>query len=498
MPFHLTLSISPTLAAMLGDKALGDRYVEYLDAQLGPRRGRGGRVGGDPAFGPLARMYRELYSRRQGRLPGALRPRHPRQPWTIYYKKGRVELMTSGATHAFLPIFRDCREAVTAQIETAIIAHRKAIRQASGRGSGFRSSGWYPGVGEVLRSYNVQYTVVTTKGALLGEPTPALRVLRPRRVPLGPRRPSSGMRAPPRRSGPSPPAIPRTRPIGTSTAISASTSRPTISTATSRTRASASLRASSTGPSPDARRLSGPTNRPRPPPRPPSTPRRFLAERGSPPPRPPPPCWIRPPLMVCPFDAELFGHWWFEGPAFLEALFRRPPRAARSPGHPRRVSEGLSREPGLARPSSPPGATEASPRYGSTAPTTGSTGTRARPSSACPSSRSAFPTSRASGAHPQPGRSRGAPLDVLGLGPPHAGRQVLGLRAGARSRSPSPTSAASTTCSAPTRSAPSGSRGSRSGTTSSPRSTTGCSGASGRGSGECPETERRRRRRRPM
>jgi len=31
----------------------------------------------------------------------------------------------------------------------------------------------------------------------------------------------------------------------------------------------------------------------------------------------------RPPLMVCPFDAELFGHWWFEGPAFLEALFRQ-------------------------------------------------------------------------------------------------------------------------------------------------------------------------------
>jgi 1,4-alpha-glucan branching enzyme len=27
--------------------------------------------------------------------------------------------------------------------------------------------------------------------------------------------------------------------------------------------------------------------------------------------------------MVCPFDAELFGHWWLEGPAFLEALFRQ-------------------------------------------------------------------------------------------------------------------------------------------------------------------------------
>ena len=31
----------------------------------------------------------------------------------------------------------------------------------------------------------------------------------------------------------------------------------------------------------------------------------------------------RPPLIVCPFDAELFGHWWFEGPAFLESLFRQ-------------------------------------------------------------------------------------------------------------------------------------------------------------------------------
>lgn len=28
------------------------------------------------------------------------------------------------------------------------------------------------------------------------------------------------------------------------------------------------------------------------------------------------------PLLVAPYDAELFGHWWYEGPQFLEALFR--------------------------------------------------------------------------------------------------------------------------------------------------------------------------------
>lgn len=30
----------------------------------------------------------------------------------------------------------------------------------------------------------------------------------------------------------------------------------------------------------------------------------------------------RTPLIVSPYDAELFGHWWFEGPQFLENLFR--------------------------------------------------------------------------------------------------------------------------------------------------------------------------------
>ena len=29
------------------------------------------------------------------------------------------------------------------------------------------------------------------------------------------------------------------------------------------------------------------------------------------------------PILVVPFDAELFGHWWFEGPRFLELFIRK-------------------------------------------------------------------------------------------------------------------------------------------------------------------------------
>jgi 1,4-alpha-glucan branching enzyme len=30
-----------------------------------------------------------------------------------------------------------------------------------------------------------------------------------------------------------------------------------------------------------------------------------------------------PPLVVSPYDAELFGHWWFEGPQFIDFFFRK-------------------------------------------------------------------------------------------------------------------------------------------------------------------------------
>jgi len=38
----------------------------------------------------------------------------------------------------------------------------------------------------------------------------------------------------------------------------------------------------------------------------------------------------RPPLIVSPYDAELFGHWWFEGPDWLEQVIRQAGEHPRS------------------------------------------------------------------------------------------------------------------------------------------------------------------------
>ncbi len=319
VPFHLTLSVSPTLASMLGDKLLCGRYADYLDSQLRLAAAEEDRIGRDPVFGPIARMYRTLYSADKddfqelygGDIVSAL---------DFYYKKGRVELVTSGATHAFLPIFRDCREAVTSQVETAIIAHRKIFGKHPA-GFWLPQMGWYPGLGDVLRSYNVQYTVVTTKGAMLGEPTPRYGSFAPVECPSG--------------------LVAFIRDAGATKAVwSESTGYPAdpvyrdfyrdIGFDLPADYVKAYLQDT------DERiftgfkywAVTGGTEGKRP-----YYPEvaaarairhaaTFLAERkasasaasG---------LMDRPPLMVCPFDAELFGHWWFEGPAFLEALFRQ-------------------------------------------------------------------------------------------------------------------------------------------------------------------------------
>ncbi|MDP9038976.1 MAG: DUF1957 domain-containing protein [Acidobacteriota bacterium] len=45
-----------------------------------------------------------------------------------------------------------------------------------------------------------------------------------------------------------------------------------------------------------------------------------------------------PPVLAAPFDAELFGHWWFEGPQWLEAVCRLLHEEEAAPGEAARVS----------------------------------------------------------------------------------------------------------------------------------------------------------------
>ncbi|HOX14149.1 MAG TPA: DUF1957 domain-containing protein, partial [Spirochaetales bacterium] len=106
VPVRLTLVLSPTLTAMLSDEVLRDRYVAWLDRQIGLAEREKERTAGDPEFARLALLHADLYTSARDDFT-ILYGGNVLSGFDYFYKKGRLEIMTSAATHAFLPLYRD-------------------------------------------------------------------------------------------------------------------------------------------------------------------------------------------------------------------------------------------------------------------------------------------------------------------------------------------------------------------------------------------------------
>jgi 1,4-alpha-glucan branching enzyme len=115
--FQVTLSLSPTLLSMLSDPLLQKRTLQYLDRLVELAEKEMVRTHNLPDFYPLAKVYKErfqevrdFYLRYRGDLIQAFRELRD---------SGHIELITTAATHAFLPLVLT-EESVRAQVLTGI------------------------------------------------------------------------------------------------------------------------------------------------------------------------------------------------------------------------------------------------------------------------------------------------------------------------------------------------------------------------------------------
>jgi 1,4-alpha-glucan branching enzyme len=178
--FRLTLSLSPTLLEMLGDRLLMDRLQRHLQGllELTEKEMRRTR-----RFAPLARMYNEriraamaLYGGRYGRdLPAAFR---------ALSGTGNIEFITTSATHAYLPNLAPYPEAVRAQIEVGMESHRRRFGKAP-RGLWLPECGYYGGLDRVLSGAGIGFFFLEGHGLLHGRPRPRYGVFAPVRCPSG-------------------------------------------------------------------------------------------------------------------------------------------------------------------------------------------------------------------------------------------------------------------------------------------------------------------------
>ncbi len=181
--FRITLSLSPSLLSMLADDFLQERYINYLERlqELAAKEVK--RSKGDKNFHPVALMYRSrleeiyhLYREQYGKsLLTAFRDLHCR---------GVLELITCTATHGYLPLLGISRETVYAQVKVGVDTFREKLGFYP-HGLWLAECAYQSGDERILKENGLQYFFTDTHGLLYASPRPAYSVYNPILTPAG-------------------------------------------------------------------------------------------------------------------------------------------------------------------------------------------------------------------------------------------------------------------------------------------------------------------------
>jgi 1,4-alpha-glucan branching enzyme len=319
VPFRITISVTPTLSAMLTDPLLQTRYVAWLQrlVALGEREIR--RTSGEGGLNRLARYYRDRFARTKRAFVDTY-GKDLVQAFRRFSDQGCLEIIGSAATHGYLPLLSPNPSAVRAQLRVGAAAHEQMFG-ARPKGFWLPECGYYPGLDRLLAEEGIGYTFLESHGVTRARPTPAHGVYAPVECPSGT-------------------AVFGRDPDSSKQVWSATEGYPGDFDYREYYRDIAfDLDLEEIGPYLHPKgirvdtgykyyRVTGPTEEKelyvpeRADEKARIHARHFLSEREAQFKRLAAQMGGRPPLVVAPYDAELFGHWWYEGPRWIEHLIR--------------------------------------------------------------------------------------------------------------------------------------------------------------------------------
>ncbi|MGE5207891.1 MAG: glycoside hydrolase family 57 protein [Alphaproteobacteria bacterium] len=184
VPFKIAMSITPTLCAMLQDQLLCDRYVQHLELliDLGAREKKRNRK--NAQLYELSDFYFELFSETRrlfvdewkGDLVSVFRDLRD---------TGALEIVASAATHGLLPVLQQqSPQAARAQILIGRDAYMDTF-DAEPVGFWLPECAYGPGLETTLQKANLRWFVLDAPGLLLGEPPPHHSIYAPCYTPAG-------------------------------------------------------------------------------------------------------------------------------------------------------------------------------------------------------------------------------------------------------------------------------------------------------------------------
>ncbi len=179
VPFSLSISLTPPLCEMLVDSLLLERYEQHIEKQerliaQEEERNRGS------AFAPVVALYKDHY-----KTIRVLKDRWatPLAGFRHFMERGFLEIVTCPGTHPVLP-FCATEKGRLAHLRMAVKNYEKHFCTKP-RGLWLAECAYVPGLEDLLEDVGIEYFFMETHGVLYATPRPDLGVYAPIYCPNG-------------------------------------------------------------------------------------------------------------------------------------------------------------------------------------------------------------------------------------------------------------------------------------------------------------------------
>ncbi len=174
--FRLTMSLTPTLISMLTDPLLQGRYLKHINHLIELAHKEVERTRWQAEFQSLATMYLNCFCNSRDTFE-----RYSRNLVTAFKKfqdLGKIEIITCGATHGYFPLLDPYKDSVKAQVRVAVNHYEKVLGRKP-QGIWLPECGFIPGHDEILKECGIKYFFSDAHGILHGTPRPKYGVFAP-------------------------------------------------------------------------------------------------------------------------------------------------------------------------------------------------------------------------------------------------------------------------------------------------------------------------------
>ena len=177
------MSMTPPLLSMLDNKLLQQKYINYLENLIELSEKEIKRTTFNEKMNNLSKYYYERYSEDLKLFRDEFKCDLISQ-FKHFQDIGVLEIITCGATHGYFPILYVNEKTVRAQIAVGVQTYERYFGKKP-RGIWLPECGYVPEADKYLREFGVDYAIVESHGVLYANPTPVYGTLAPIVSPQG-------------------------------------------------------------------------------------------------------------------------------------------------------------------------------------------------------------------------------------------------------------------------------------------------------------------------